>query len=162
MTVDEMIAIPCTRRAARELVDGTLRVQIDIEPMYKKRFMDLMGDMDILLAVVPLAYAPVPEEGEVTPTATSGRGFKDMGRLAQSAILICNDETFQQFAADNTMGNEPPSQKLAADFVKLRCKVASRKDLDTADGANTRYGALMAEFREWLKTHARPSSGDPF
>ena len=34
-------AISAVRRAYRELVDGTLRVQFDIEPMYKKDFLSL-------------------------------------------------------------------------------------------------------------------------
>lgn len=149
MKTEEMVAIPCTRRAMRELVDGTLRVQIDIEPMFKQRFIQLMGEIDITLAVTPLLYAPVPPDPEQPADEMSRHtGWRDLGRLAQSAVVMCKDERFQKFAAEMS-GEKELTEKVAAQFVKLQCKVSTRKELDTKDGAATRFGALMAQYREW-------------
>ena len=51
---NELLAIAGTRRTARELVDGTIRVQIDIEPKDRKRFYELLGEVDMHVALAPL------------------------------------------------------------------------------------------------------------
>ena len=43
------------RRTARELVDGTIRVQIDIDPKNRKTFNELLGEIDMPVALAPLA-----------------------------------------------------------------------------------------------------------
>lgn len=44
-----------TRRAMKELVDGTIRVQIDIDPQHRKDFLRLFGEIDMPVAIAPLA-----------------------------------------------------------------------------------------------------------
>jgi hypothetical protein len=52
-------AIAGTRKAIKEMVDGTLRIQIDIEPRYKSQFHELFPDIDMPVAIAPLV--PVAE-----------------------------------------------------------------------------------------------------
>lgn len=47
-------AISGTRRAIKELVDGTIRVQIDVDPQYRKAFFELLPDIDMPVAIAPL------------------------------------------------------------------------------------------------------------
>ncbi len=47
-------AISGTRRTVRELVDGTLRVVIDVEPMHKAQFLKLFPEVDMPVAMVAL------------------------------------------------------------------------------------------------------------
>lgn len=53
--MSEPLAIPAVRRTVRELVDGTLRVQIDIEPMHRADFWKLFPEIDAPVALAPLA-----------------------------------------------------------------------------------------------------------
>ena len=47
-------AIAGTRRAVKELVDGTLRVTIDVDERYKATFHKLFPQIDMPCALVPL------------------------------------------------------------------------------------------------------------
>lgn len=49
-----MLAVPGTRRQIRELVDGTLEVKVHVEPRHKKAFLDLLGEIDMPVALAPL------------------------------------------------------------------------------------------------------------
>ena len=50
----KVLAVAGVRRTARELVDGTIRVQIDIEPRHRKDFYELLGEIDTHVALAPL------------------------------------------------------------------------------------------------------------
>ena len=52
-------AIQGTRKAIKEMADGTLRIQIDIEPRDKRQFHELFPEIDMPVAVAPLV--PVAE-----------------------------------------------------------------------------------------------------
>ena len=142
-----MNAISGTRRAMKELVDGTLRVQIDIEPRLKEFFYRLFPDIDMPVALAPLipGYESMPREDR--------SAWKDLGPLAQSAILVCREPSFQKFVEYVTGADAAISEDKAAIYLKDRCDVASRKDLDAADGARERFGAVMSEYRIWREDH---------
>lgn len=135
-----------TRRAIKELVDGTLRVQIDIEPKDKKEFLDLFPVID-----TPVALAPLRLDAPMSMTHEP-KGWGDLGPLAQSAVMICKEGRFQDYVA-YVEGIAPGyvDELGAANYVRTKCGVSSRKELDTADGAREHFGALMADYREWLK-----------
>lgn len=52
---EEPTAVSGTRRRVKELVDGTLRVEIDIDPMQKRAFLKLLPEIDMPIAIAPLA-----------------------------------------------------------------------------------------------------------
>ena len=60
----DITAVSGTRRAIKELVDGTIRVQVDIDPRFRRQFFDLFPDIDTAVALAPLspqaAAAPSP------------------------------------------------------------------------------------------------------
>lgn len=67
MSQNEAIAVSGTRRSMKELVDGTIRVQIDIDPVYRELFFKLFGQIDMPVAIAPMVInapiqAPVQEE----------------------------------------------------------------------------------------------------
>lgn len=57
---DNIAAVSGTRRSYKELVDGTLRVQIDIDPNFKNDFLKLFPEIDMPLAVTPLNVSHEP------------------------------------------------------------------------------------------------------
>ena len=74
-------AISAVRRSYRELADGTLRVQFDIEPNFKNEFLSLFPEIDSLAAIAPLNLSQhVPCE-----TNDYGQYFKN---LFQSQFLL--------------------------------------------------------------------------
>lgn len=52
----EAQAISAVRRTYRELADGTLRVQIDVDPRFKQDFLRLFPETDMPLAIAPLRH----------------------------------------------------------------------------------------------------------
>lgn len=141
---DEAVAISGVRRGYREMVDGTLRVVIDIEPQFKKAFLEMFPEIDTPVALAPLG---------LHVDTTKPKGWHDMGPLTQSAVMLCKEPDFQRWIA--SIVKHPDAklkpEEMAADYIRVRCGVASRKELDTIDGGKSRFGALMADYREWLK-----------
>lgn len=70
--MSEPVAIQGTRKAIKEMADGTLRIQIDIEPRDKKQFHELFPEIDTPVAIAPLV--PVAE-GVASVIAKHGQGL---------------------------------------------------------------------------------------
>lgn len=60
MTEAPITAVSGTRRSMKELVDGTIRVQIDIDPPQRADFLRLFPSIDM-----PVALAPLVVNGEI-------------------------------------------------------------------------------------------------
>ncbi|MBY0475435.1 MAG: hypothetical protein K2Q13_10315 [Nitrosomonas sp.] len=75
-------AVSGTRRSMKELVDGTIRVQIDIDPMYREEFFRLFGQIDMPVAIAPIRVNRYPEVREAESGST-----KTPNRLAQAMHL---------------------------------------------------------------------------
>uniref|UniRef100_UPI0033409891 hypothetical protein n=1 Tax=Castellaniella defragrans TaxID=75697 RepID=UPI0033409891 len=112
----EAIAISGTRRAMKEMADGTIRVQIDIDPACKRAFQDLFPDID-----TPVALAPLRADFE--RKAADGQEKPKGGDLARLAGQLCQSPEFQRWC-----GVE--SADAAAEFIRKTCGVDSRADLD--------------------------------
>ena len=68
------VAISGTRRAMKELVDGTIRVQIDIDPPFRAAFLSMFPDIDMPIALAPLQIGlppPKPPRDVVTGPLSS-------------------------------------------------------------------------------------------
>lgn len=121
------LAISGTRRAMKELVDGTIRVQVDIDPECRAAFLTLFPEIDTRVAIAPLrseAKAQPPKGGE----------------LARLAGMLCADAPFQAWIQQNVSVHDLPSvtesmgvdnAELAAMIVRNVCGVESRAELDS-------------------------------
>lgn len=129
-------AISGTRRAIREMADGTVRVQIDIDPECRRDFFTLFPEIDTRVAIAPLlGTAQAPE------TTAPPKG----GELAKLAGILCNDPDFQLwivaehcFHAEAVAADLKPADA-AAEIVRMVCEVKSRAELDNDDGAAARF-----------------------
>jgi len=66
-------AVSGTRRAIKELVDGTIRVQVDIDPRFRKQFFDLFPEIDMAVALAPLdPKAATPDASTTSPVRATG------------------------------------------------------------------------------------------
>lgn len=110
-----MTAISGTRRAMREMADGTIRVQIDIDPSCRKLFQEMFSDIDMPVALAPLRA----NFKESVPTDDKPKG----GELAKLAGQLCNNPEFQKWLGARTADD-------AAKSIRDRCGIQSRRDLD--------------------------------
>lgn len=63
MSKDDYVAVLGTRRKLREMADGTVRVEIDIEPNHKKMFLELFPDIDTPVVIGKIQDSVAIEEG---------------------------------------------------------------------------------------------------
>ncbi len=144
-------AVSGTRRAIRELVDGTIRVQIDIDPAFRSDFHRLFPEIDMMVALAPLSPHAVHQD------RVDG-GWKKLGPITQSAVMIGREPAFQRYVAEmlelDESHHEAADEEQVADYIREYCKVSSRKELDTNDGARERFGSLMAHYREWIDSQS--------
>ena len=103
---------------------------------------------------------PKRKEGDVTaqqnkerPVATPSRPATDRSGGAQSwhqmsptqqAGILCADKSFWKFIGAH-------SEQEAADFVRLRCGVTSRKDILPDNQAGRRWRDLVSDYRAWCR-----------
>lgn len=143
---DETTAISGTRRQYKEMADGTLRVQIDIDPQFKQQFLELFGQIDM-----PVALAPLKADFE-KPKEEKPKG----GPLSQSAAQMCERETFQKFLAENhaetwTFCEHDSPADTAAAVVRVFCGVGSRAEIDNDESAAKSFRSLMRSFNDWCQ-----------
>jgi len=129
----------------RVLVDGSVRLTIDIEPKDRVAAMTLFGSpgQSIALAALKNGHAAVPE-----PKAT----YREFGPICREAIELCEHPKFQQYVNRPGMGHWKPNADAAKGFILARCGVNSRKELDTAAGARELFIAHVRKpFHAWLE-----------
>lgn len=78
-------AVAGTRRSMKELVDGTIRVQIDIDPPDRAAFLRLFPNIDMPVALAPLALntQPAPSEQSVDSENIAGSTERAPNELAR-------------------------------------------------------------------------------
>lgn len=174
-----MSAVAGIRRTMKELVDGTIRVQVDIEPQYRDAFLKLFPQIDMPVALAPLnlnlpqtttggdddfdplRFDPV-EIGQIVTFSISdteskelgGTTWTTLGPLCRSAIMLGKDEAFQKWVDTKHPtwpGEPPPIEERAALYIRARCLVDSRKQLDEKDDARASFRDMMREYRAWIQ-----------
>lgn len=138
-------AISGTRRQYKEMADGTLRVQIDIDPQYKQQFLELFPQIDM-----PVALAPLRADFEQPKEEEKPKG----GPLSKSAAQMCEHQMFQSFVKDRFWSiwkdiDCDYDSTAAAETLRHICGVESRAELDHNPQAAKRFHELMREYREW-------------
>ena len=75
--------------------------------------------------------------------------FVDMSP-AQQAGILCNDTRFRQFVGTRTIrSGVTVSPECAAEYLRRTCRINSRRELNTSDGARATFQALRTEFDAW-------------
>lgn len=169
----EPIAVRGTRRSMKELVDGTIRVQIDIDPPYRKAFLQHFGEIDMPVAIALLTPAStLPSDSQWTPeqlaeAAAEGAAPLEIpklkgGELSRLAGIWCLDERFQNWlqtfymiAWTDAGAHEELDEERAAHVVRWLCGVTSRADLDHNTEAKALFDELFRiPYSQYLKENA--------
>ena len=136
-----MTAISATRRTGRELADGTLRVQFDIEPRDVPQFHKLFPSVD-----TPVAIAPLVRDFERRPEAPKDQPKGGAG--SKWLAMRCAEESFWEFLG-SIASVAPRSEAEAAAVVRDYLQVASRAEVDTDPDAKARFDELRMQWIDW-------------
>lgn len=136
----------------RTLVDGTLRITVDVEPRHAKDAFALFGAPGVPMALAALktgqdAPKPEPEAQIATAEPERPRG----GMWSQWAALRCQDTAFQVWLSEAYaqewaaawQGNRPSKANAAADVIRRLCGIESRAELDNDEEAKGRFDKLI-------------------
>ena len=140
-----MSVISGTRRGMKELVDGTIRVQIDIDPIHRAEFFAAFSRIDMPVAIAPLVanFEKIkPYEDKTTADLVPFVDKPKGGELAKWAGILSNDPAFWVWA-----GVESAEQ--AAEHIRVVCLIGSRAELDHDQDAAKIFRKMMGEFYDW-------------
>lgn len=138
-----MSAISGTRRAFKELVDGSIRVQIDIDPRFKKEFLQTFGAIDMPVAIAPL----VADFERIEQKEQKG------GALSRLAGMWCKDEEFREWLSDRfVFVGQIETEAEAADAIRGLLEIDSRKEIDSNPEVSEKFlNTIRAPYMEWMK-----------
>jgi hypothetical protein len=144
--MSDIQVISGTRRAMKEMADGTLRVQIDIDPRFRAQFFEAFGQIDMPVAIAPL----VADFEKREPEQEKPKG----GALATLAGRLCNDENFHQFAAETygvcwRIGHAAED---IATWMREQCLITSRAELDHNEvAASSFHTVIRGPWQKWCQ-----------
>ena len=71
--------------------------------------------------------------------------------LMMSAVMLCKNENFQEFAVLRApVGTTGDAEQTAAECIKGFCGVSSRRMLDDSQDSRESFARLMSIYKEWL------------
>ncbi len=149
----EPVAIEAVRRGMKELVDGTIRVSLDISPIHRAAFHRLFPDIDMPVALAPLRVqrSDVSTNNGQTEKPNSHGGQK----LSQYSAQLCLSANFIEFLKAEHAELWAEVQD-AAQCVRELCNVTSRAHLDQDEKAAALFHERIREpYRKW-----RQGNGD--
>lgn len=128
----------------KELVDGTIRVQIDIDPVYRRQFLALFPNIDMPIALAPLIVEKTPEPKPA---------FQTVAHSARAAML-CKDPQFHEFLEEH-FGIEG-EEDAAVTFLRSHLEIKTRAEIDyNPEIAKKFLETIVAPFESWRKWDER-------
>lgn len=73
------------------------------------------------------------------------------GKLAQRAGILCGEASFWMFL-DREHSYPATNSAAAASFIRDRCNVKSRADLDHSDDAARAFAEINSNYRHWMRS----------
>jgi hypothetical protein len=140
-----MSVIEASSVGVRTMVDGTLRLTVDIEPRHAQAAFALFGAPGVPMALAALKVGqpePVPEMFKA-PTPKGGTG-----PICLWLAMRCRDPAFRAWLTDFGDFNAPLTEETCAQVVRDWCQVGSRSEID----GNTKAEALFERHirKPWL------------
>lgn len=144
-----MSAIEAVSRNVKTLADGTLRLSIDISPVYAKDAFTMFGMPDVPLAIVRLTQEAANHSAQQeTINADKHKG----GALSQWLALRCKEPAFWEFVQKKSSSPHSIQSESLCDFeVKLFLGIESKSELDNDKEAEARFHSMIRlPYAEWL------------
>lgn len=130
----------------KELADGTLRIQVDIDPQFRAQFFQWFGQIDM-----PIALAPLVADFEEADPEPEPQSKPKGGSLARLAGHLCNDPEFQQFVSVTykvTLFAGSYAED-CAQWLRDYCGVSSRAEIDGDQEATEAFHRVRGGWIKW-------------
>ena len=159
--------IPAAYVKLSTMVDGTIRVVIDVEPTNRDAAFALFDRPGASLAIARLSDGAAVEHDRKAQAQPPAEPLERKPlSLASKVALMCGQKTFQRFLAyerPNTWRDatfsvnadedlDTTGMKIAAEVVRKLCAVKSRSDIVPGSGAANRWRDLEADYHHWQRT----------
>ena len=145
-----MTAIAATTGTYRSRVDGTLVIQMEIQPADRVAALELLGMPGTQVAIAALRDGSILGQKPEPPKTLK----EQIGDACLRTVQWCKDPQFWRWIEAETKGGvfwECISEKDAKEFVCELCEVQSRRELDTNNEANKAWHREIREpYRVWL------------
>lgn len=145
-----MTIIEGTTGTYRSRVDGTLVLQVEIEPRHAQAALSLFSMPGTPMALAALKTAAQQEPEPEKPVRAKG------GLLSQWAALRCQEPAFQTWISRTYSGEwnmcEGTPTERAAEVLRHVCEIDSRAELDNDDAAAELFHTAIRG--PWQKQHA--------
>ena len=150
-----MSAIAATFCAFRT-VAGRKQLQLVFEAPVEQteHILKLLGYPDpggsrwVGIAPLELGKKTETQAERATARKPESKRWQDM-KLSARAGIMCADKGFWKYVEGQMPNLKCDSEKCAADYVRWRCQVPSRADLDKSAEAGNQFLELEAEFNRW-------------
>jgi hypothetical protein len=135
-----MSAIEASTVKCATLVDGTLRLTLDIEPDKAQAAFALFGTPGRHVEIAALPAPPPDVDVYEAQRAVAKENWHQLGPLCRAAITLGNESAFQQFIG---VANAAEAEVR----IKTQCHVESRKELDTDPQAGRSFKRIIDRYR---------------
>lgn len=163
---NRLAVVPATYVKFSTMVDGTLRVVLDIEPKNMADAIGLFSKPGAPVAIARLtdsaAVAADRQDEGVRPEAVSPAAERRPLSIAAQCALRCQEYSFQRFCRKNLADSHAWDYVEASGdettdiirFVRAYCGVNSRRDLAKNSLALDRWQSLEADYLHWQREAA--------
>ena len=142
-----MSAISAAAMRVRTMADGSLRIEVEVEPQDAQAAFALFGrpGAPMALAALAVGHAAVQEPEPVTLTVA-----QPDKPIARWLAMRCKEPEFQSWATQYEGWGGSRSEANAAALVRHLCGVASRGDIDGNAHAEERFHYyIRIPYAEW-------------
>lgn len=132
-----MSVIEATSGTYRSRVDGTLVLQVEIEPRHASAALALFG-----MPGQPMALAALKTGQGITPPEKTPPEPAKHGPACMWLVMRCQEAEFREWLADE-IAREVGDEASAVKVVRELCGVASRAAIDGNAEAESRFDSLI-------------------
>lgn len=145
--MSDLSAVMGASSTIRTLVDGSLKLSIDIEPRHAQAAFALFGAPGTPIALARITNEAAVEQDRRDTTATINTTPKG-GALARLAAQLCADPEFWKFV-EETFGDCVDSENQCALWMRCQCSIRSRAELDSNEEAAEYFHEYIR--KPWLR-----------
>ena len=136
------------------LVDGSLRVVIDVDPNEVPKALAGLNKPGIPLAIARLTNQAAVEHDRSRMTEAPADplpAHKLPSPLSSRVAMTCGERSFWRFLGERT-GLQSVDKDAAADIVRRMCGVGSRSEIKPGTPAAERWESIRADYEHWQRT----------
>lgn len=143
--------IQATSRTVKTMADGTLRLTVDISPMYAQNAFTLFGMPDAPVVLARLTQEAAMQEAQ-KETIEADKPKERLSGLAMLAVEWCKEPNFWEWANELNGMKFVKSESQAKDFITTVCGIESRKELNANTEAAAQFQQeIRGPYMLWLR-----------